>query len=76
MSNLAEHESVTTQPPSTITAAAITTIAAQTTIAMTTDPTITLDSAITTVEFPETNSIPMMTTDNMNNNEGIILCLI
>ena len=42
---------------------------------MTTDPTITLDSATTILEFPETNSILMMTTDNMNtgNNEGVRL---
>ena len=39
---------------------------------MTTDPTITLDSTATTIaEFPETDSIPMMTTDNNNNNEGM-----
>ena len=39
--------------------------------------TITLDSAITTVEFPETNSIPMMATDNVNtgNNEGMWLTI-
>ena len=78
MSNLAEREPVTTQTSAiTMATAAITTIAAQTMMAMTTDPTIiTLDStATTTAEFPETNSIPMMTTDN-NNNEGMRLTIL